>query len=259
VEKSNDLFIYLESLRSRDSQNLKNYLKRFLFLPSVKGKKVMDFGCGQGLLSLHLLSDGASEVIGVDNDKEIIEYANLKVPSNLRSEKIKFTTSSVSSMKSDYFDFIFTKDAFEHCYDFEDILYHLHRILKPGGLMVVGFGPLWNSPFGDHKILHAALGFSLPWLHLLLPDEVLKNLFNNSSMDSKKRIRKSNLDKVDRYLNKITLDRFFHAVEENNFSIIYKNINAHQNNFLNSLGKLKALFFLGKYWERNAYCILKKV
>ena len=45
---------------------------------------------------------------------------------------------------------------------------------------VSGFFRKKNSPFGDHKILQAALGFSLPWLHLILPDEVLKNLFNNS-------------------------------------------------------------------------------
>lgn len=253
------IYRYLDSLRPRDSKSLLNYFKRFEYVPSVRNKKVMDFGCGQGLLSLNLLDKGASEVIGVDNDEVILNFARAKLPQGAKSHKVSFTSKPLQSLSSEYFDYVFTKDAFEHCHDFEEVFYHLQRVLKTGGSLVIGFGPLWNSPFGDHKILQAALGFSLPWLHLLLPDEVLKNLFNNSSMGTKKKVMKNKIECIDSYLNKITLERFFKAVEANNLEITYCNINAHQNNFLNAIGKLKALFFLGKYWERNAYCILKKV
>ena len=78
-------------------------------------------------------------------------------------------------------------------------------------------------------------------------------------MQSKKKVMKNKIECIDSYLNKVTLNRFFKAVETNNLEITYCNINAHQNKFLNILGKLRVFFILGKYWERNAYCILKKV
>jgi SAM-dependent methyltransferase len=258
VKESKALYTYLDNLRVIDLKNLSNYFNRFGYLPSVRNKKVMDFGCGQGLLCLKLLSDGASEVLGIDNDEIIINFAREKIPNELKALQISFTSDPIDSLKSDYFDLIFTKDAFEHCDDFEDVFFHLNRILKPGGSLVVGFGPLWNSPFGDHKILQAAIGFTLPWLHLLFSDEILKGLFNNSSMDSKTRIMKDKIECIDSYLNKITLERFFKVVEDNSFEITYKNVNAHQNKWLDLIGKFKAFSFLGKYWDRNVYCILKK-
>ena len=202
----------------------------------------MDFGCGQGLLSLNLLDKGASEVIGVDNDEVILNFAREKLPKSAKSHKVSFTSKPLQSLSSEYFDYVFTKDAFEHCHDFEEVFFHLQRVLKTGGSLVIGFDAHCGT------VLLAIIKFfkqrlaSLPWLHLLLPDEVLKNLFNNSSMGTKKKVMKNKIECIDSYLNKITLERFFKAVEANNLEITYCNINAHQNNFLNTFGKLKALF-----------------
>ena len=72
--------------------SLLNYFKRFEYVPSVRNKKVMDFGCGQGLLSLNLLDKGASEVIGVDNDEVILNFAREKLPQGAKSHKVSFTS-----------------------------------------------------------------------------------------------------------------------------------------------------------------------
>ena len=100
----------------------------------------MDFGCGQGLLSLSLINKGASEVIGVDNDEVILNFARHKLPEGIKGHKVSFTSKPLQSLSSEYFDYIFTKDAFEHCLDLENVFFHLHRVLKPGGSLVIGFG-----------------------------------------------------------------------------------------------------------------------
>ena len=41
--------------------------------------------------------------------------------------------------------------------------------LKVGGRLYVGFGPLFNSPYGDHRRTRLIL----PWLHTLLPEPLI--------------------------------------------------------------------------------------
>ena len=253
-----DLHQYLDTLRARDQRNLDNFFSRFEYIPCVRNKKVLDFGCGRGLLAHQIIRKGASEVLGLDIDEEIVDYARLNIPIDVSSSKVNFTTKPITSLKGDYFDFIFSKDALEHCSDIEFVLSEFKRVLKPGGKVILGFGPLWNSPFGDHELLYSALGFKLPWLHLFLGDEVLKNLFNNSSMEPKQRVRKEKINSIENYLNKITLTQFFSKVEKESFEFVYKSVNAHQHSALSNLGKSKLLLRLGKYWERNIYCVLEK-
>ena len=82
------LIFSIYNLRFKDSKSLQKYFKRLEYIPSVRNKKVMDFGCGQGLVSLNLLDRGASEVLGVDNDEMILSFAREKLPKSVKGNKI---------------------------------------------------------------------------------------------------------------------------------------------------------------------------
>jgi len=51
----------------------------------VRGKKVVDLGCGSGILSIAASLLGAGWVVGVDIDREAIKVARLKTNSTFSS------------------------------------------------------------------------------------------------------------------------------------------------------------------------------
>jgi len=58
-------------------------------------------------------------------------------------------------------------DSFEHYEDPAGILQTMHRILKPGGVVLAAFGPPWFHPYGGHL-------FSVfPWAHLLFSEHAM--------------------------------------------------------------------------------------
>jgi len=135
--------------------------------PPLEGKRCLDLGCGVGALSINLVRRGAGEVVGVDPDAKRIAYAEGKraeLPAEL-AERVGFRSVRLAELVGgEPFDLIVSRDAFEHIHDLPEVVDELVSLLKPGGLLYVGFGPLYNSPLGDHRLM----GFGLPWFHLLL-------------------------------------------------------------------------------------------
>jgi len=48
------------------------------------------------------------------------------------------------------FDIIVSASAFEHIHQLDLALQEMHRILKPGGFVYAGFGPIWSTCYGHH-------------------------------------------------------------------------------------------------------------
>jgi SAM-dependent methyltransferase len=120
---------------------------------------------------LDLGQRGASRVLGLDLDTEAISFAGDYVPLEYPSlrDKVRFVAHDIADLVgSDRFDYVFSKDAFEHILDLEGVVGHIHRLLKPGGKLILGTGPLYYSPFGDHDLI----GHRIPWL-TALPEKPL--------------------------------------------------------------------------------------
>ena len=137
----------------------------------VRGKRVLDLGCGHGALSVLMAELGASEVVGIDLEANTINYANRNVatryPALARS--VRFETINIAELEGQY-DLVVSKDTFEHVADLQTALDHVYRLLAPGGMLASGFSPLYFSPFGDHGRFH--LG-GIPWLHAVVPEVFL--------------------------------------------------------------------------------------
>jgi len=102
------------------------------------GDKIVDLGCGAGLVARHFLEKGA-EVHGVDLADEGIRTAielNREFP--LGSFKVA-DASKCDHLASDSFNKACSVDVIEHCgHDVMlDIFGEAHRLLKPGGLYFV--------------------------------------------------------------------------------------------------------------------------
>jgi ubiquinone/menaquinone biosynthesis C-methylase UbiE len=130
----------------------------------------LDFGCAEGGYANALLELGAATVSGVDVLPDRIERARKTYPDIIFSvaldKNLAFPDSS--------FDGVFMNEVFEHVADEEHTLEELHRVLRPGGHLIV-ISPNRGFPFEGHRI-HIGSWSSdrptpiVPWLPKALTD-----------------------------------------------------------------------------------------
>lgn len=102
--------------------------------PSVKGKSVIDLGCGDGSMTKYILSRGAREVLGIDLSKNMIEAAE----KNNNSAKVSFKVmplEGISRIKQK-FDVAYSSLAFHYVEDFNKLAKDISKLLQPGGVLV---------------------------------------------------------------------------------------------------------------------------
>lgn len=130
-------------------------------LAHVRGKRVLDAGCGVGWGSKLLVEAGAAAVVGVDISSEAIEDCRRRVP------EAEFRMGDLQDLpcETDAFDIIVCFEALEHTSDTSRTLDELRRVLAPGGMLFVSSPnprvyPAGN-PFHLHEMppeeLHAAV------------------------------------------------------------------------------------------------------
>ena len=68
----------------------KKFWKRLGSIPDFKNKKVLDFGCGHGSLTLEIAALGAQKVIGIDLEIDLINFAQENLDQNFPALKIKW-------------------------------------------------------------------------------------------------------------------------------------------------------------------------
>lgn len=150
------------------------FWRRFGVAVDLEGEDVLDLGCGHGALSLDIARRGARSVLGLDLSAQRIAYARAKVRAEA-PDVLDFATTDVRALAGEVrFDRVVSKDTFEHVDDVAGTLAALHRLLRPGGAAMLGFSPLWYSPFGDH----GELGSRLPWAHVLAGEARVLAAFN---------------------------------------------------------------------------------
>lgn len=119
-------------------------------IDDLKGKKVLDMGCGSGRFTLGFAQLGVEKVIGIDLGKTGISVGR-KLSEKFGLNNIEFIEQSVLSLpfENESFDFVFSKGVLHHTGNLEQGLDEYHRVLKKGGngfLYLYGSGGLfWNS------------------------------------------------------------------------------------------------------------------
>ena len=104
------------------------YKKR---LPSLEGLRVLDIGCGGGILAEDLARDGA-HVVGIDPSRETIRAA--RAHAKELGLDIDYRVAYAEKLRERRaFDVVFAVDVLEHVEDLEATLDAAMRALKPGG------------------------------------------------------------------------------------------------------------------------------
>lgn len=218
--------------------------------PNLEGKKVLDFGCGHGALCLDIAQSGAKFIHGIDLEANLLKFAKENIKENFQNftQNIKFQNLDILKDKiNEKFDFIVSKDTFEHTQNLPKVLLKMYDLLNKGGKAYIGFGPLYNFYNGDH----GRTNMYLPWFHLLFSEKFIIDRINKKDNLSIKRIE-------DLGLSKYSLKDYELFFNNSNFKIKYYNTNESDHPLsliFNILSKLK---FLREYCTYNIYCILEK-
>lgn len=96
--------------------------------------RVLDFGCGDGWVSIMLAKKGY-DVYGIDISIELIKKARSIAKETNLSLNVRFEEMAGEDLKfqDNYFDAVFGSAVLHHT-DFKLALDNIHRVLKPGGI-----------------------------------------------------------------------------------------------------------------------------
>ncbi len=136
----------------------------------VDGKRVLDFGCGEGGYVLALAGSQCASVDGIDL-QPIIERAASFARDRGVSNVTFIRGHSSEMLAAETYDVVLSHDSFEHFEHPDEILAEMVRVTKPGGRVLIKFGPSWRGPYGRHMM--GTFRRDRPWLHLVLPERTM--------------------------------------------------------------------------------------
>ncbi len=100
---------------------------------SLAGKKVLDVGCGGGILSEAMARRGA-QVTGIDMGEAPLSVARLHLlESGLEVDYWQITAESLAEESPETFDVVTCLEMLEHVPDPASVIRACHRMVKPGG------------------------------------------------------------------------------------------------------------------------------
>lgn len=139
--------------------------------PVKPGMEVMEIGCGEGGVLQPFLTKGC-RCTGVELVAFRIKLAEEFLKAYVEDGRLRLINKNIYDLDflgefKNSFDLIILKDAIEHIPEQERLMGYLKQLLKPGGMIFLGFPP-WYMPHGGHQqVCENKLLSLFPYIHLL--------------------------------------------------------------------------------------------
>lgn len=124
----------------------------------LAGQRWLDAGCGTGTLS-RLLATRGCDVTGVDASSEMIAAARGRPADGLPAERLAFRqipTIANLPFADRSFDGVLCASVLEYVPDVAQCLAQIHRVLRPGGLLLVSIPNRGSLLRRGYKLAHSA-------------------------------------------------------------------------------------------------------
>jgi ubiquinone/menaquinone biosynthesis C-methylase UbiE len=114
------------------------------YLGDLRGKKILDLGCGLGESSVYFAIKGA-EVTACDISEGMLEVASkLAEKRKVKINTLQAYSDNLVNIKNEYFDIVYAGNLLHHV-DIEKTIKEVFRVLKWGGRFV-SWDPLAHNP-----------------------------------------------------------------------------------------------------------------
>lgn len=103
-------------------------------LPDVRGRRVLDLGCGAGQLAHHLAMSGAAEVVGVDVSEKMLALAQAE----WAHPNVTYQRGAIEDLRfpDGRFDLVVSSLAFHYVDDYRALVRRIAGWLTSGGVLV---------------------------------------------------------------------------------------------------------------------------
>ena len=173
----------------------------------VEGKRIIDFGCGEGHQAIELAKLETQSVVGVDINPTLLNEARNRARAEGVGDRVEFRLPEELDPEHRG-DLILSQHAMEHFSDPLAVLESMSTLLSDEGRAAITFSPPWLHPYGSHMHFFTPI----PWVHLIFPERVVMNVRSRYRDDGATRY-----EEVEGGLNRMTLSRFESLVEESPF------------------------------------------
>jgi len=168
------------------------------FKEIIRGKRILDYGCGWGWQAMLMVKAGAKEIVGLEILPESREQAQRKAAEHGFSHRIT-VKEHLDEKEYGTFDLVLSSSSFEHFSDPEGELRNMARAVAPGGSVIISFAEPWFSPYGSHMNFFCRI----PWMNLWWSEKTLMRVRSRYRTDGAQRF-----EEVDGGLNRMTLAKF---------------------------------------------------
>ncbi len=150
-----------------------------------KGDKVLDIGCGTGLLTLKFLQKADCSITGIDSSKNMLAIFKNKINKLSLASRITYKLQDAASIDfpQDSFDIVASTVTLHHLKNKYPTIKKIREILKPSGRFVLGDIDMdTTGKLTDTKRLVRILGYLKEELVLALNEggiETFKRMYDN--------------------------------------------------------------------------------
>lgn len=153
----NDDFLSTYLMRRKRQASPNNILEKPVLLQligEVRGKKVLDLGCGDAEIGKELLEAGCSFYEGVDGSVNMVGKAQQALTSE--SSRIHLASMEDWDFPRESYDLVISRLALHYLEDLQKVVQQIHHSLKPGGHFIFSVQhPILtssiNNPEGEQK------------------------------------------------------------------------------------------------------------
>lgn len=124
-------------------------------LPELRGKSILDFGCGTGIFTFLLEKYYPSKVIGIDLSEEMLKIAIAKGEEKKSSAQFVLgDASKLASYFDETFDLVFSSTTTHYLTNLDELFENIRRVLKEDGTCVLSiihpvYSALYPIEHGD--------------------------------------------------------------------------------------------------------------
>lgn len=128
---------FFNAVKRRRYEVTDTWIKKTMNFNMAKGKKLLEIGFGIGT-DLLMFCEGGAEVYGIDIAEEHCRLAKRNFELHQRQGELRLCDGADIDFPSNYFDYVYSLGVLHHTPDTVRCISEAYRVLKKGGLLILG-------------------------------------------------------------------------------------------------------------------------